>query len=140
MYHTLASSKEVMKKDYVVLEKKYKRSQQKIKSYDNELKQTRQQVSTFKLKFKSLTEFIKKKGGLEMLNSLPNAPGYLNSNNNVPQQKDLDSLFKGDAQSEQSAKITIRGKAPKTTPREEAHPTIRGGGAQSVKSTAPPSN
>lgn len=84
MYHTLASSKEVMKKDYVVLDKKYKRSQQKIKSYDNELKQTRQQVSTFKLKFKSLTEFIKKKGGLEMLNSLPNAPGYLNSNNIVP--------------------------------------------------------
>ena len=41
MYHTLASSKEVMKKENVVLEKKYKRSQQKIKSYDNELKQTR---------------------------------------------------------------------------------------------------
>lgn len=71
-----------MKKENVVLEKKYKRSQQKIKSYDNELKQTRQQVSTFKLKFKSLTEFIKKKGGLEMLNSMPNAPGYQSSNSN----------------------------------------------------------
>jgi len=63
-----------MKKDLVILDKKYKRSQQKIKSYDNELKQTRQQVSTFKLKFKSLTEFIRKKGGLEVLNNLPNAP------------------------------------------------------------------
>lgn len=76
-----------------------------------------------------------------MLNSLPNAAGYLNSNNNAPQQKDLDSLFKGDDKSEESRKITIRGKAPKTTPRETAPPTIRGGGgAPSTKSTAPPSN
>ena len=131
MYHTLASSKEVMKKDYVVLDKKYKRSQQKIKSYDNELKQTRQQVSTFKLKFKSLTEFIKKKGGLEMLNSLPNAVGYLSSNSTAPQQKDLDSLFRNEgASSEIPGKVTIRGKAVSNTPRVAAPPTIRGGGSK----------
>ena len=53
----------------------------------------------------------------------------------------MDSLFKGDTESEASRKITIRGKAPKTTPREAAPPTIRGGGgAPTAKSTAPPSN
>jgi hypothetical protein len=38
----------VLKKDLVVLEKKYKRGQGKVKTYDNELKATRTQVSTFK--------------------------------------------------------------------------------------------
>ena len=113
MYHTLASSKEVMKKDYMVLEKKHKRAQLKIKNYDNELKQTRQQVSTFKLKFKSLTEFIKKKGGLEVLNTLPNAQGYLPSNQG---QRDLDSLFRDP--SDASMKVTIRGGVRNAPPAE----------------------
>ena len=67
MYHQLASNKEVMKKDMAVLEKKYKRSQQKIKQYDQELKMTRQQVSTFKIKFRRLMEFISQKGGFDVL-------------------------------------------------------------------------
>ena len=33
-------------------------------------------MSVFKLKFKGVTEYIKKKGGLEVLNKLPNAQGY----------------------------------------------------------------
>ena len=70
MYHQLASSKDVLKKDLVVLEKKYKRGQQKVKAYDNELKATRTQVSTFKQKFRTLTDFINRKGGLRVLNSL----------------------------------------------------------------------
>jgi len=76
MYHQLASTKEVMKKDIVILEKKYRRSQQKIKTYDNELKQTRTQVATFKHRYKQLTELITKKGGIEVLNDLPNSPEY----------------------------------------------------------------
>ena len=61
------------------MEKKYQRSQQKVKNYDNELKQTRTQVATIKHKFKQLTEFIKKKGGIEVLNDLPNNLEYIQS-------------------------------------------------------------
>jgi len=71
-----------MKKDIVVLEKKYKRSQMKIKNYDQELKVTRQQVAHFKHKFKNLTDFIKKKGGIDMLNSLPNSAEHISSRAN----------------------------------------------------------
>ena len=66
-----------------------------------------------------------------MLNSLPNAPGYLSSNNNAPQQKDLDSLLKNERSSTAanvSGKVTIRGKAPSAMPRDSVPPTIRGGG------------
>ena len=52
MYHHLASSKEIMKKDFVILEQKYKRRKLEIKQYDQELKQTREQVSDFKSKYK----------------------------------------------------------------------------------------
>lgn len=38
MYHHLSSSKDFMKKEYAILEQKYKRSKQKLKYYDNELK------------------------------------------------------------------------------------------------------
>lgn len=71
MYHQNASQKEVMKKDIVVLERKHKRSQQKLKNYDIELRNTREQISIFKRKFRNLTEFLQKKGGIEILNSLP---------------------------------------------------------------------
>jgi hypothetical protein len=48
MYHHLASGKEVMKKDFAILEQKYKRQKQKIKSYDLELKHTKEQASDLK--------------------------------------------------------------------------------------------
>lgn len=61
-----------MKKDMAILDKKYKRSQQKNKNLDNDLKVTREQVSDFKQRFRTLSTFIQKKGGIEVLNSLPN--------------------------------------------------------------------
>ena len=54
----------------------------KIKNYDQELKVTRQQVAHFKHKFKNLTDFIKKKGGIDMLNSLPNSAEHILSRAN----------------------------------------------------------
>ena len=42
MYHQLATGKEVMKKDIVILEKKNKRLKQKNQVQDQELKNTRQ--------------------------------------------------------------------------------------------------
>lgn len=71
-----------MKKDIVVLEKKLQRNQQKVKNKDLELRTTRDQVSQFKQKFRHLTEFLKKKGGIEMLNSLPNVSSYQNTQRN----------------------------------------------------------
>ena len=71
MYHQLASQKEVMKKDMVVLEKKYKRSQQNLKNNDAELSKTREQVMEVKNKFRQIVEFIKQKGGISVLNSMP---------------------------------------------------------------------
>jgi len=44
-----------MKKEMAVLEKKYKRSQQKNKNLDNDLKITREQVSEFKQRFRTLS-------------------------------------------------------------------------------------
>ena len=61
-----------MKKENQLLIKKYEKTHLKLKQYDTELKMTRQQVSTFKIKFKNLMGFIKKKGGIEVLNDLPN--------------------------------------------------------------------
>jgi len=52
--------------------KKYQRAQGKIKIYDSDLQMTRHQVSQFKIKFKNLMDFIKKKGGIEALNTMPN--------------------------------------------------------------------
>mmetsp|Transcript_9004 Transcript_9004/g.15235 ORF Transcript_9004/g.15235 Transcript_9004/m.15235 type:complete len:108 (-) Transcript_9004:247-570(-) len=95
MYHQLASKNEVMKRDKLVLEKKYKRSQQKIKQYDQELKMTRQQVSTFKIKFRGLMDFIQKKGGITVLSKLPNLAGLPGSPNDLlsyNQQRELNDM------------------------------------------------
>lgn len=48
MYHHLSTNKEQMKKDLAILDKKYKRSQQKNKTLDQDLKITREQVADFK--------------------------------------------------------------------------------------------
>ena len=61
-----------MKKDLAILDKKYKRSQQKNKTLDQDLKITREQVADFKQRFRTLSAFIQKKGGIEVLNNLPN--------------------------------------------------------------------
>lgn len=42
MYHNLNQTKESMKKDLFVLDKKYKKAQQKNKNLDNDLKTTRE--------------------------------------------------------------------------------------------------
>ena len=39
---------------------------------DGDLKQTRDQVSEFKQRFRTLSTFIQKKGGIDVLNNLPN--------------------------------------------------------------------
>jgi len=72
MYHHLSTNKEQMKKDLAILDKKYKRSQQKNKTLDQDLKITREQVADFKQRFRTLSAFIQKKGGIEVLNNLPN--------------------------------------------------------------------
>lgn len=72
MYHNLNQTKESMKKDLFVLDKKYKKAQQKNKNLDNDLKTTREQVSEFKQRFRTLSTFIQKKGGIDVLNNLPN--------------------------------------------------------------------
>ena len=72
MYHNLNQTKESMKKDLFVLDKKYKKAQQKNKNLDNDLKTTREQVSEFKQRFRTLSTFIQKKGGIDVLNKLPN--------------------------------------------------------------------
>ena len=68
MYHHLATSKETLKKDYAVLERKYKRKAERLKSIDNDLKLTREQVAEFKQRFRTLSVYIQKKGGIEYLN------------------------------------------------------------------------
>lgn len=61
-----------MRSDMVILKKKHERNKQKLKQYDTELKMTRQKVSTFKLKFRKLMDFISRKGGIDVINNLPN--------------------------------------------------------------------
>ena len=58
MYQHQSTNKEQMKKDMAILDKKYKRSQQKNKNLDNDLKVTREQVSDFKQRFRTLSTFI----------------------------------------------------------------------------------
>ena len=75
MYHHLATSKETLKKDYAVLERKYKRKADKFKQLDVELKFTREQVAEFKKRFRTLSGYIQMKGGIEHLNKLPDIGG-----------------------------------------------------------------
>ena len=142
MYHQLASSKDVLKKDLVVLEKKYKRGQQKVKAYDNELKATRTQVSTFKQKFRTLTDFINRKGGLRVLNSLQDAPGYESASRAGDQRSTspyqdmnmeaLDSARSGVDLNASTVKKSIRGGAPSTNTAvsQDGRRRIRGGGGR----------
>ena len=58
MYHHLATSKETLKKDYAVLERKYKRKAERAKQIDNDLKLTREQVAEFKERFRTLSVYI----------------------------------------------------------------------------------
>ena len=58
MYHQLACSKEVLRKDKHILEKKFKRQQLINKENEQNLKLSMQQVLQLKHKFKKLTEFV----------------------------------------------------------------------------------
>lgn len=101
MYHHLSTNKEQMKKDLAILDKKYKRSQQKNKTLDQDLKITREQVADFKQRFRTLSAFIQKKGGIEVLNNLPN----VNSENQYGGDVDNISMRSGI----NTNKISIRG-------------------------------
>lgn len=76
MYHQLASRTEVLKKEQVIMEKKNRRANQKIKAKDTELNEYRKTTQNFKSRFRQLTDFISKKGGVPILNSLPNCDNY----------------------------------------------------------------
>ena len=101
MYHHLSTNKEQMKKEMAVLEKKYKRSQQKNKNLDNDLKITREQVSEFKQRFRTLSQGYQKKGGIEVLNSLPNVHNDANG--------DIDTNMSMKSGIGSTQKIGIRG-------------------------------
>lgn len=47
-----------MKKDLFVLDKKYKKSLMKIKKYEDDLKDSKNQVSEYKQRFKTISSFI----------------------------------------------------------------------------------
>jgi hypothetical protein len=137
MYHQLASQHEVQKKDMLVMDKKLRRGQQKQKEYQNQLQQNRMQVVAIKHKFRQLTEFIQKKGGIEVLNSLPNDEKYKNTNTknefedyigNIAAGVDISeqaqaSNYEDMVQQNQSKKI-IRGGKQSISGKP---PTIRGG-------------
>lgn len=131
MYHHLSTNKEQMKKDMAILDKKYKRSQQKNKNLDNDLKVTREQVSDFKQRFRTLSTFIQKKGGIEVLNSLPNVnqpEGGMQYGGDIDNQSVSMSTKSGI----NTNKISIRGGVHTQNPNSIAHKTtIRGGGKKS---------
>ena len=57
---------------------------------------TRQQVSTFKIKFRRLMDFINKKGGINVINNLPNENGQPSSKNEMIQnshQREMTDLL-----------------------------------------------
>lgn len=110
MYHNLNQTKEHMKKDLFVLDKKYKKAQQKNKNLDSDLKQTRDQVSEFKQRFRTLSSFIQRKGGLDVLNNLPNIGNDADTPTNVDRFNGVqDYSMSLQSVSNQSQKITIRG-------------------------------
>lgn len=102
MYHQLASQHEVQKKDMLVMDKKLRRGQQKQKEYQNQLQQNRMQVVAIKHKFRQLTEFIQKKGGIEVLNSLPNDEKYRNTNTKNEFEDYIGNISTGIETSEQA--------------------------------------
>ena len=128
-----------MKKDLFVLDKKYKKAQQKNKNLDNDLKTTREQVSEFKQRFRTLSTFIQKKGGIDVLNSLPNVnsgdmPGH-GTPNGYANGDAHDASFNGRGNNK---KITVRGQAPSQNPAYANRTVIRGGGSKNaVPATTP---
>lgn len=131
MYHNLNQTKESMKKDLFVLDKKYKKAQQKNKNLDNDLKTTREQVHEFKQRFRTLSTFIQKKGGIDVLNGLPNVdngePLTPNTGTNID-NSDTMSM-----RSVNPKKITMRGQAPSNNPPTAKKTMIRGGGQGQAK-------
>lgn len=131
MYHHLSTNKEQMKKDYAILDKKYKRSQQKNKTLDQDLKITREQVADFKQRFRTLSAFIQRKGGIEVLNSLPSVNSQeRDGGNDHGAGGDIDTMSMRSGINKN--KISIRGgqqsSNPAATPVNKT--TIRGGGGK----------
>lgn len=114
-----------MKKEVAVLEKKYKRSQQKNKNLDNDLKITREQVSEFKQRFRTLSQFIQKKGGIEVLNSLPN----VNSDTTQFGADGIDTNMSLKSGIGSTQKIGIRGGVPTDSSIAMANKRVLRGGA-----------
>ena len=111
-----------MKKDLAILDKKYKRSQQKNKTLDQDLKITREQVADFKQRFRTLSAFIQKKGGIEVLNNLPN----VSQNEGGQYGGDVDNISMRSGIN--TNKVSIRGGVQSSNPRATpANKTIRGG-------------
>lgn len=136
MYHNLNQTKESMKKDLFVLDKKYKKAQQKNKNLDNDLKTTREQVHEFKQRFRTLSTFIQKKGGIDVLNGLPNVDnGEPTTPNTATQVDNSDTISM--RSSVNPKKITMRGQAPSNNPPAPKKTMIRGGGQGQAKPVAP---
>ena len=133
MYNNLNSSKETIKKDLFVLDKKYKKAQQKNKSLDNDLKTTREQVSEFKQRFRTLSTFIQKKGGIEVLNSLPNQNTDAETPTTTGQFDDSVSMRSSAINTQ---KITLKGQAPSSDP--VRNKKIRGGAGRGNHPPSPP--
>lgn len=131
--HQLAQRKDQMKKDLFVLDKKYKKSLIKIKKQDEDLKETKQQVSEFKQRLKTLSTFIQKKGGIEVINQLPEtelSPMYSETTSKYNDIDDSRTNFL-------NQKKILRGQAPSQNPKNSNKITVRGGGGKVGSPSAP---
>jgi len=133
MYHNLNQTKESMKKDLFVLDKKYKKAQQKNKNLDNDLKTTREQVSEFKQRFRTLSTFIQKKGGIDVLNSLPNVNQGDTPNSAYGNGDDSSLAIRSN-----NKKISLRGQAPSQNPAFANKVVMRGQGVKNGLVTPTP--
>lgn len=125
MYRQLVQRKDQMKKDLFVLDKKYKKSLVKIKKQDDDLKETKQQLSEFKQRLKTLSTFIQKKGGIEVINQLPEqdqSPMYSVTTSTHTDTDDARTI-----NSSIQKKVYLRGQAPSQNPKINKT-VIRGGG------------
>lgn len=130
--------KDSLQKDFYILDKKYKKAQQKNRKLEDDLKQTRDQVSEFKQRFRTLSTFIQKKGGIETLSSLPNVcPDPSTSSkpyaSNTPSDSQNPRL--GATSNLNQQKITVRGQAPSQN--VQANKTVIRGGAAVGKAGSP---
>lgn len=130
MYHHLSSNQEHLKKEKAVLERKYKRKTDRLRAMESELKQTREQVSDFKQRFRALSQYIQLKGGLPYLNSLPDIG---RGEEEVPDNISVG----GTSIATNTNRISIRGGGQRGSGRSQAgagenaggsRPVIRGGG------------